>query len=305
MRKALVETLSELFGADRSLYLLTADTGFHVFDEFQKQFADRYLNVGIAESGMITLAAGLAVEGKQVFVYGIAPFVTMRCFEQIRNDLCYPSLPVKIVGVGGGLTYGPAGMSHHSIEDIAIMTALPGMTVVCPGDPVEAREAVRASTKLAGPCYLRIGKTGEKVVHAGGLKGFEIGRGVTMRKGKDVAVIATGNMLETAVEVCDLLAQEGTRAGLISMHTVKPIDRKLIASAASRCGRIATIEEHSIVGGLGAAVAGVLAEEEPAARLMRFALPDAYEHRAGSQAYLRELHGLTAPQIAEAILRAQ
>jgi transketolase len=305
MRKAFTSALTELFQADGSVWLLTADTGFHVFDDFQKQFADRYLNVGIAEAGMISLAAGLAHAGKQVFVYGIVPFVTMRPLEQIRNDLCYPHLPVKIVGVGGGLTYGPAGMSHHSIEDIAVMSALPNMTVICPGDPVETRQAVKASVRLAGPCYLRIGKTGEKVIHADGLDDFQIGKGVRIRDGGDVAIIATGNMLETAAGACDRLEREHLRAALISMHTVKPIDRALIVELARRCRTLVTVEEHSIIGGLGAAVAGVLAEEEHSAHLKRFALPDAYAHKAGSQDYLRRQYGLTADQIAMAILQCR
>ncbi len=306
MRRALVETLTELMARDGSIHVLTADTGFHVFDEFQKCFPDRYLNVGIAEAGMVGLAAGLAHAGRRVVIYGIVPFVTMRCLEQIRVDLCYPSeagLPVTIVGVGGGLTYGPAGATHHAIEDIAVMRALPNMTVVCPGDPAEVRAAVRASLRLPGPCYLRLGKTGEPAVHAGEVEGFAIGRGIRLREGKDVALIATGNMLPVAAEACELLARRGVRAALVSMHTVKPIDRALVAELAGRCRLIATVEEHSIVGGLGEAVAGVLADDCPGApaRLRRFALPDAYAHEAGSQAYFRRLWGLTAPQIADAI----
>jgi transketolase len=309
MRRALAETLTELVTEGRPVHVLTADTGFHVFDDFQKRFPDRYLNVGVAESAMVALAAGLARAGRRVFTYGIVPFVTMRCFEQIRLDLCYPleaGLPVTIVGVGGGLTYGPAGTTHHAIEDIAVMRALPNMTVVCPGDGAEVRAAVRASLDLAGPCYLRLGKTGEPAVHAGEIEGFAIGRGVRLQTGGDVALIATGNMLPVAAEACDLLAGRGVEATLVSMHTVKPIDRALVAELAGGCRMIATVEEHSIVGGLGEAVAGVLADSpvpagRAAARLRRFALPDAYAHEAGSQAYFRRRHGLTAEQIADAI----
>jgi len=302
MRKALVKALWELFEADESVYLLTADTGFHVFDEFKERFADRYVNAGVAESGMVGLAAGLAMQGKKVFVYGIVPFVTMRCFEQIRNDVCYPNLPVRVVGVGGGLTYGPAGMSHHSIEDIALMRALPNMTVICPGDPVEVTLAVKACGRLTGPCYLRIGKTGERIVHAQGPPSFEIGRGIQLRGGNDAAVISTGNMLATAVDVCDALAARGRQVALVSMHTVKPIDRALIADLVRRCHRLITIEEHSVIGGLGSAVAEVISEQALDARLCKFALPDAYCHQAGSQDYLRRSYNLSAEQIVRAVL---
>lgn len=303
MREALVETLTELIERGEDICLLVADTGFHVFDTFQRRFPERYLNVGICESAMTGMAAGLALSGKQVFTYGIVPFVTFRCLEQIRVDLCYPGLPVKIVGVGGGLTYGPAGATHHSIEDIAVMAALPGMTVVCPGDPVEVREAVRASMSLAGPCYLRICKSGEPVVHTQGIPSFAIGRGIRVRRGTGVAILATGNMLPTASAVCELLACRGADPELVSMHTVKPIDRDLIRCLTQRCGTLATIEEHSRIGGLGSSVADAVADDRLPVRLQCFALPDAYAVEAGSQEYFRRKCGLTAAQIADRIER--
>ncbi len=307
MRKALLDTLTECMRHDPSLHLLTADTGFHVFDDFQHEFADRYLNVGIAEACMIGIAAGLALNGKRVMVYGIVPFVTMRCFEQIRCDLCSQQLPVTIVGVGEGLTYGPAGPSHHAVEDIAVMRALPNMTVVCPGDPVEVAHAVEAIVRLEGPCYLRIGKSGEPVVHEAGLppnETFALGRGIRLRQGRGIAVIATGNMLPTARDVSAALERKGQDPALISMHTVKPIDRELIVDTAARCETLVTIEEHSVIGGLGAAVAGVVTDEGLGARVMKFGIPDAFAREAGSQAYLRRQYGLTAEQIVEKVATA-
>jgi len=302
VRQAFVKTISELMQGDDSIMLLTADTGFHVFDEFQNVFPDRYLNVGISEAAMIGMAAGLAIDGKQVFVYGIAPFVTMRCFEQIRVCLCYPNLPVRIVGVGAGLTYGPAGMTHHSIEDIAVMSCLPNMAVVCPGDPVEVREAVRASVGLPGPCYLRLGKTGEPTIHTAGIEAFAIGRGIRIAEGSGIGIVAVGNMLETAVGVHQRLKDEGMDPELVSMHTVKPIDRDLILDLADRCHTIATIEEHSVIGGLAGTVAGVVTGEGRTVRLQTFALPDQYEHYAGSQAFIRSRCGLTVEAIASRLL---
>lgn len=303
MRIAFLNKLTELMEQDDSIHVLVADTGFHVFDEFQNRFSDRYLNAGISEASMIGMASGLALSGKKVFVYGIVPFVTMRCFEQIRVDLCYPELPVTIVGVGGGLTYGPAGMTHHSIEDIAVMNCLPNMTVICPGDPIETQQAVEAVMSLEGPCYLRLGKTGEKVVHSKHQKSFAIGKGLRLRKGSDVAIIATGNMLATAVDTCDILEGDGIRPELVSMHTIKPIDKELIIELARRCRLIATVEEHSIIGGLGSVAAGVLTEEglNTKVLLKKFAISDEYAHKAGSQDYLRRQYGLTAETIADEV----
>lgn len=303
MRIAFLNKLTELMEQDDSIYVLVADTGFHVFDEFQNRFSQRYLNAGISEASMIGMASGLAVSGKKVFVYGIVPFVTMRCFEQIRVDLCYPELPVTIVGVGGGLTYGPAGMTHHSIEDIAVMNCLPNMTVICPGDPIETQQAVEAVMLLEGPCYLRLGKTGEKVVHNRRQKSFAIGKGLRVRKGNDVAIIATGNMLPTAVDTCDILEADGMGPELVSMHTIKPIDKELIIELARRCRLIATVEEHSIIGGLGSVVAGVLTEEELNTKVLlkKFAIGDEYARKAGSQDYLRRQYGLTAETIADEV----
>lgn len=303
MRRALVNSLTRQVERGGDIYVLSADAGFRVFDEFRKRFPDRFINVGVSESAMVGLAAGLAHQGKQVFCYGIVPFVTLRCLEQVRVDLCCPGLPVKIVGVGGGLTYGAAGMTHHALEDIAVMSALPNMTVVCPGDPVETEEATEASLSLSGPCYIRIGKTGEKVIHTGGLDSFVIGKGVRLRGGRDIALIATGNMLATAAEACDILSRRGERPALISMHTVKPIDRDLIINLAGECSTLVTVEEHSIVGGLGSMVAGVVADGNLGGRVLRFALPDEFPKEAGSQEYFRRKYGLTAEQIAEKITR--
>jgi len=302
MRQAFLNELTRSMELDPSVFLLTGDTGFHVFDDFQETFRDRYLNTGICEAAMIGMAAGLALSGKRVFVYGIAPFVTLRCFEQIRVDLCYANLPVTIVGVGAGLTYGPAGATHHTIEDIAVLSALPNMTVVCPGDPSEAGAAVKGIMSLKGPCYLRIGKSGEPAVHQGELADFRIGRGIRLRHGRDVALIATGNMLPTAAAAAWILAEQGLDPEVISMHTVKPLDEELVRDVAGRCKLIATLEEHVARGGLGSAVSDVITADGAGVRVLRFALPDAYACEAGSQAYLRAKYGLTADDIAGRIL---
>ncbi len=304
MRQAFINTLMGLAERDDSIYLLTGDAGFTILERFRDRFPGRYYNVGIAEAAMIGLAAGLAMSGKTVFVYSIVPFVTMRCFEQVRIDLCYQKLPVKLVGVGQGVTYGTAGATHHAIEDIAVMRALPNMTVICPGGPVETRKAVAASLGLKGPCYIRLGKSGEPTVHPSDDIHFAIGKGIRVRTGEGVALVATSNMVPPAVEAAALLEKDGLRPEVISMHTVKPIDRELLAEVASRCSLIATLEEHNLIGGLGSAVAEVILADRLTARLITFGIPDTYAPVAGSQEYLRELFGLTPPQVA-AVVRSE
>lgn len=303
MRQAFLDTLLDELRGDPAVMLLTADTGFHVFDDFQKDFPNNYLNVGIAEAAMIGVAAGLAMAGRKVFVYGIAPFVTFRCLEQIRLDLCYQNLPVKIVGVGAGLTYGPAGPTHHAIEDIAVMNCLPNMTIICPGDARETAAAVKASMGLAGPCYLRLGKSGEPAVHAGSTLDFEVGKGIWLQPGQDLVIIATGNMLAAGVAVCRALENHGLQAGLVSMPTVKPLDRELLVQLARNFPLLVTLEEHSLIGGLGSAVADLLLTEGVAVRLLKFGIPDCYADCAGSQDYWRGEYGLTPGQIVTSIVR--
>ncbi|MFH1037512.1 MAG: transketolase C-terminal domain-containing protein [PVC group bacterium] len=301
MRQAFINTLMKLAERDESIYLLTGDAGFTILEEFRERFPGRYYNIGIAEAAMIGVAAGLAMSGKTVFVYTIAPFATMRCFEQIRIDLCYQNLPVKLVGVGQGITYGSAGATHHAIEDISVMRALPNMTVICPGGPIETKKAVEESLKLAGPCYIRLGKSGEPTVHATDDIPFVIGKGIRVRKGDTVALIATSNMVPPAVEVADLLKKENLDPEVISMHTVKPIDRELLVDLSGRCSLFATIEEHTVIGGLGSAVGEIILEENLPVRLITFGIPDMYAPVAGSQEYLRDLFGLTPEQIVSRI----
>lgn len=297
MRRAFINTLMKLAEKDDSIYLLTGDAGFTILEEFADRFPGRYYNIGISEAAMIGVAAGLAMSGKTVFVYTIVPFITMRCFEQVRVDLCYQNLPVKLVGVGQGVTYGTAGATHHAIEDIAIMRALPNMTVICPGGPIETGKAVEESLKLTGPCYIRMGKSGEPTVHPDEDIPFTIGRGIRVREGEKVALIATSNMVPVAVEAAELLQAEGLNPEVISMHTVKPIDRDLLIECAVRCSLFATLEEHNVIGGLGSAVGDVILEENLPVRLIKFAIPDVYAPIVGSQQYLRKRFGLTPEQV--------
>lgn len=303
MRAAFVRAMESLLARDSRVWLLTSDTGFHVLDDLRARYHDRVVNCGISESAMIGIAAGLAMEGRQVFVYAIAPFATFRCFEHIRVDLCMSGLPVKIVGVGGGLVYGPSGPTHHAIEDIAVMTALPGMTVLCPGDPFETEAAVAASVSLPGPCYLRLGKSGEPAVHPGPLAGFRVGRAIPIRSGQGLALLATGNMLPTAIGAGNILAARGLKPAILSMPSMKPFDTDAVRDVAQTCRIVATIEEHSVIGGLGSAVCAALATVETACRVIPFGVPDRYADAAWSQDEWRARYGLTPDAIAERLIR--
>lgn len=301
MRKAFIKKLTQLVNKNKDIYLLTGDLGFSIFDEFQKDFPDNYLNVGLSEANMIGMAAGLALAGKQVFVYSIIPFVTLRCLEQIRNDLCYQRLPVKIIGVGEGLSYGTAGATHHALEDIAIMSALPEMTVIAPGDPIEVECTVEKSLELKGPCYIRLVKSGEPILHKKEFI-FKIGKSIVLKNGGDITIISTGNMLETALKVYDILKKENINCKIVSMHTIKPIDREIIVKSANNMDIIVSIEEHSKIGGLGSHIASVILEERLNIKYLQIALPDTFIHTVGSQNYLREIYGLTPVQISAKIL---
>src|SRR6266480_7640900 len=213
----------------------------------------------VAEQNMTGIAAGMALSGKIVFTYSIANFPILRCLEQVRNDVCYHNANVKIVAVGGGLAYGSLGSTHHATEDLAIMRALPRMVVMAPGDPTEAEAATQAAAVHPGPCYLRLGRAGESKVHRGEID-FQLGKAIQLRDGKDLTLISTGGLLETAVQVAESLRHTDLQTRVLSMHTVKPLDSDAILTAARETGAVFTLEEHSVVGGLGGAVAELLAE---------------------------------------------
>jgi len=292
VRTAFIETLNELADSDPRVCLIVGDLGYSVIEEFATRHPKQFVNAGVAEQNMIGLAVGMALSGKVVFTYSIGNFGTLRCLEQIRNDVCYHRANVKVVAVGGGLAYGNLGVTHHASEDVAIMRALPNMTVVAPGDPMEARLATRAVVALDGPAYLRLGKAGEPKVHVDE-PAFALGRAITMRDGSDLTLIASGGMLATADSVAAQLAGKGLSVRLLSMHTVKPLDREAVVHAATETGFVFTLEEHSVEGGLGGAVAEVMSELHGArASLKRIGLPPQFNKVVGDQKYLKSLHGL-------------
>ncbi len=301
MRIAFVRTLMELARADKNIVLITGDLGFTVFEEYKEQFPHQYVNIGVSEANMIGVAAGMALSGKTVFTYSIIPFAVMRPYEQIRNDVCYQNANVKIVGVGGGYSYSYFGATHHAVEDIGIMRATPNMTVVCPGDPWEAECATAALARMHGPAYLRLGKRGEPLVHAKDAK-FQIGKGIIVKKGSSIALIATSTMLEGAIAAGRLLETQGVHPTLVSIHTIKPIDRELIENLAATHANIVTLEEHSIYGGLGSAVAETLAESLYKPKFKRLGILDQFPKTIGTQIYLRGQHGLNPEQIKDTVI---
>lgn len=300
MRDTFVRTLIDEAKNNKNIELVTGDLGFGVLKPFWEQLPDQFTNAGIAEQNMTSLAAGMALEGKTVVTYSIGNFPTLRALEQIRNDCAYHNADVKIVCVGGGFVYGSLGMSHHATEDIAVMRALPDVTVLCPGDLVEAECATRAMLKHIGTCYLRLGRGGEKRIH-NRINYFEIGRAINLRSGSDIAVFSTGAILDEIVGAVEILEKAGINPTVYSFPTVKPIDRDTITAVAANHKLIFTVEEHNIVGGFGSAVAEVVAEAG-GARLIRIGIDDRYSTEVGSQKYLRDRYGVSASKIAARIL---
>lgn len=301
MRDRFVSTLMGLAEKDPNVHLVTGDLGFGVLKPFWERFPDQFTNAGIAEQNMTSFAAGMALEGKTVFTYSIGNFPTLRALEQIRNDCAYHEANVKIVCVGGGFVYGPLGMSHHATEDLAIMRALPNVTVMAPSDPTQAQLATEAIHAQPGTCYLRLGRGGEPDLGAQ-RDGFRIGRAMPVLGGADVALLFTGAIGDEVLKARELLAPDGIEPAVVAFPTVKPLDVSTITDLAHRYPVLVTVEEHNIVGGFGGAVAEVLAElPEPRARLVRVGLNDQYSSIVGSQHYLRDVYGMSARAIAERV----
>jgi transketolase len=292
----------EIARQDRRVMLLTGDLGFGVLTPFAVAMPEQYLNVGVAEQNMTGVATGLALEGKIVFTYSIGNFPTLRCLEQIRNDVCYHSANVKIVCIGGGFCYGPLGISHHATEDLAIMRVLPQMKVMAPGDLEETYLATQFAYETPGPCYLRLGRGGEARVHQSPLKS-PLGRGIPLFPEGDVALLTTGGILANAVTAREILASRGIAASLHSLPFLQPLDQGVIKHLAKTSRLMVTIEEHNITGGLGGAVAEVLAElPGPKPPLVRIGLREGFSCEVGDQAYLREIYGLSPEAIVRQVM---
>jgi transketolase len=304
MRNAFARKMEELAAGDERIVLLSGDIGNRMFDAFKEAHPARFINCGVAESNMMSMAAGLALSGLRPVVYTIAPFVTYRCLEQIRIDVCYQNLPVVIVGVGAGLSYAALNATHHALEDIAVLRALPRLRIVCPGDPVEVKLALQQALADSSPVYLRLGKKGEPVVHRSEPT-FQIGIWNTIQVGEAVCLLATGTMLPVALQAAKKLATQGIPAEVVSCHTVKPLDEAMLTAVFSRFELVVSIEEHSRIGGFGSAVAEWLCDQAFCiAQLVRLGTDDRFLYRAGGQNHARTEFGLTPERIAQSVFQA-
>ncbi len=302
MRKTCLDIVYELAKQDERVVFVGSDLGAGTLDQFRDEMPDRFFMEGVAEQNLIGMAAGLAMEGFIPYVNTIATFITRRCYEQVAVDLCLHNLPVKLIANGGGLVYAPLGPTHLAIEDMAIMRAGPRMTVFAPCDKEEMARLIPQTLAMSGPSYIRLAKGGDKVV-SDAANGFEIGKAIMMRKPGKILIIGTGITTTRALHAAEELAGEGIDCGVLHMHTVKPLDEEAILSQLLGVDLLVTVEEHTLVGGLGSAIGDLLLDKAPYAvsRLLRLGIPDRFADKYGTQDELLEYYGLQGPQIAQSI----
>lgn len=298
MRKAALDMVHALARRDPRVLFLGSDLGAGTLDKMRAEFPDRFFMEGISEANFVGMAAGLAMEGFIPYLNTIAPFFTRRAFEQIAVDLCLHKLPVRLIASGGGVVYAPLGPTHLAIEDIAAMRALPNMTVVAVSDAEEMRRLMEQTLDWPGPIYIRLAKGGDPIV-SDPAKGFAIGKAILVRQPAEILLVTTGVMLGAAIQAADTLAAEGTRCGILHMHTIKPLDEAALMEAAAPARLVVTIEEHIRSGGLGSAVLETLADqaESRLPRVLRLGLPDAFPKEYGSQDSMFETFGLKPEQV--------
>ena len=302
-REAYGKALVELGKVNENVVVLDADLSKSTKTaDFSKNFSERFINMGIAEANMMCVAAGMSTCGKIPFVSTFAMFAAGRAFEQVRNSICYPKLNVKICATHAGLTVGEDGASHQSIEDLSLMRSIPNMTVISPSDAVETEAAIKAVAEYVGPCYVRLGRMGVNVINDNADYKFEIGKGVQLKKGSDVTIVATGIMVDEAITAEKILKAEGISANVINIHTLKPLDTDILVKAAKETKAIVTAEEHSIIGGLGSAVSEALSEVFPVP-VIKVGVMDTFGE-SGQPAELLKAYGLTAEKIVEAARKA-
>lgn len=297
MRNAFAKEIKKQAAKNDKLVLLSGDIGNRLFDSYKEDFSDRFFNCGVAEANMTTMAAGMALNGLQPVTYTITPFNTSRCYEQIKIDICYHNLPVIVVGVGGGLSYAGLGATHHSFEDIAIMRVLPNMHIMCPCDAIEVKLCIREALALKKPVYIRLGKKNEPIIHKEE-PDLRLGKGLVVKEGKAVCLLGCGNILPVVYEAAVILEKKGISTQVVSMHTVKPLDSKLLEDVFSRFETVCTIEEHSFIGGFGSAVAEWAIDNSiPVKNFYRFGIKDAFTHKSGNQENARKINQLTPEDI--------
>ncbi|KHD90000.1 MAG: transketolase [Bdellovibrio sp. ArHS] len=303
MRDQFIKTLTELAEKDPKIFLITGDLGFGVLTDFAKRFPNQFLNIGVAEQNMAGVAAGIALEGRTVYIYSIGNFPSLRCLEQIRNDACYHNANVKVVCIGGGFSYGALGMSHHATEDLAIMRSLPGVKVFAPSDLWETAEATKATASTPGVCYLRLDKSKADTVPLEN-ESFKFGKLRTLKQGSSLALLSVGGITEVALEVSKKLDTLGISSSVISVHTLKPFDDDGLKDVIKNHKYLVTIEEHNLTGGLAGAVAeSALMSQAYPSQFLRIGLQDTYSSVVGSQNYLRKYYNMDAEYILNRILK--
>lgn len=298
MRDVFSRTLHQIAKRNPKTFIVVADISPAAgMVQFRKEFPDRFLNIGVSEQCMIGMCAGLAMRGCVVFAYTIAPFAIYRPFEQIRVDLCYQNVPVTVVGVGGGIAYSTLGGTHHSMEDVAIMTSLPNMSVIAPCDPLETESATLACSQLFSPAYLRLGKAGEPILTANAIEPFRFGRLRYLKRGSDVCILSYGPIMKLAFELSKKMEELGQTVSIVSVHTLKPLDKNGIASALISHSKVIIIEEHIEESGLSAKVKQIAWEVKARCQLLTFGLKDKFIHTYGSQQDVLRAHGLDVDSI--------
>ncbi|HVZ23098.1 MAG TPA: transketolase C-terminal domain-containing protein [Vicinamibacterales bacterium] len=302
MRKRSLDMVYELAKKDDRIVFIGSDLGAGTLDNFRREIPDRFFMEGVSEANIVGMAAGMALEGRIVYVNTIATFLSRRCYEQVVLDLGLHDVNVRLIANGGGVVYAPLGPTHLAIDDLAIMRAVPNMTIVAPCDADEMSRLMPLTVDHHGPIYIRLGKGGDPIVSKPE-HGFQIGKAIQMTSGSDVLLVTTGITLKIALEAADALNAAGVGATVLHMHTVKPLDADAVLSHAARVQAVVTIEEHTIVGGLGGAVAEVLAEAGvgATARFKRIGLPDVFPHGYGSQASMMAQYGITAERTVAAV----
>lgn len=299
MRTAYLNTLYDLASKDKRVYALISDNGAIVYDKYRRDLASQYLNLGISEANMLGMAAGMASCGKIPYAYTIGAFLAYRAFEFIRNDICLQKQNVKIVGTGAGEVYSALGPTHHSTEDLGGLRALPNLVILSPASPMEVKKATVAAYEYEGPVYLRLGTNKESEIYNEDYS-FEIGKGVTVKDGKDVTLIGTGSILKDVLDVAELLNKDGIQARVINIHTIKPIDKDIILKAIEETGKIITVEDHNIIGGLGSAVAEIIAQSGKGVKFKRLGL-QGFSQGYGSYAQVKEMNGIGTKHIMDEV----
>jgi len=300
MRSAYLETLYDLAAKDKNVFALISDNGAIVYDKYRKDLPEQYINVGIAEANMVAMAAGMASRGKIPFAYTIGAFLAYRAYEFILNDVCLQNQNVKMIGIGAGCSYSLLGPSHHTIYDLTVLRPLPNLTLLSPASPMEVKKSVRAAYEINGPVYIRLGTNREPEVYKNDYK-FVVGKGIELHCGTDITIVGTGNILADILKVSERLEGKGISVRVVNIHTLKPFDREIIIKAANETKGIITVEEHSIYGGLGSAVAEVLAEENLSVKFQRIGIKDSFVEGYGSHDEVKIMNGLGVDDIFQVV----